>query len=89
MTTLQHTMRSTVKDNRSKSVFELSAEELSERLRPTADAVKRETFKRNGYLTYFDKAVCPDTDYMVHEYRDRKELVRIDSKGTAHLVKIL
>jgi hypothetical protein len=89
MTTLQQFMRSTLKDIRSKSVFELSAQELAERLRPTADAVKRETFNRNGYITYFDKAVCPSTNYMVHEYRDRKELVRIDDKGTAHLVKIL
>jgi hypothetical protein len=89
MRTSQRIMRSTVKDIRSKSIFELSAQELAERLRPTADAVMRETFSRNGYLTYFDKAVCPDTDYMVHEYRDRKELVRIDDKGTAHLIKIL
>ncbi|HEY9002085.1 MAG TPA: hypothetical protein VIM89_12080 [Mucilaginibacter sp.] len=89
MTTLQQTMRTTVKDTRSKSVFELSADELADRLRPTADAVKRETFKRDGYLTYFDKVVCPDTSYMVHEYRDRKELVQIDDKGVSHLVKIL
>jgi len=89
MRTLQHAMRTTAKDLRSKSVFELSAEELSERLRPTADAVKRDTFKRNGYITYFDKSVCPDTNYMVHEYRDRKELVLIDDNGKAHLVKIL
>jgi hypothetical protein len=89
MTTLPQIMRSTVKDVRSKSIFELSAQELSDRLRPTADAVKRETFNRNGYLTYFDKSVCPDTSYMVHEYRDRKELVQIDDKGAAHLIKIL
>lgn len=82
-------MRTLSKDIRYKSVFELSAEELNERLRSTADAVKRETFERNGYLTYFDKDVCPDTDHMVHEYRDRKELVRIDSEGVAHLVKFL
>ncbi|GGB29491.1 MULTISPECIES: hypothetical protein [Mucilaginibacter] len=49
----------------------------------------RETFNRNSYLTYFDKAVCPDTGYMIHEYRDRKEQVQIDDKGTAHLIKIL
>lgn len=89
MTTLQQIMRSTIKDVRSKSIFELSSQELADRLRPTADAVKRETFNRNGYLTYFDKAVCPDTSYMVHEYRDRKELVRIDDKGAAHLIKSL
>jgi glycine/serine hydroxymethyltransferase len=89
MTTLQQIMRSTVKDVRSKSVFELSAQELADRLRPTADAVMSETFNRNGYLTYFDKVVCPDASYMVHEYQNRKELVRIDYKGTAHLIKIL
>lgn len=89
MYTQQHLMRTTTKDIRSKSVFELSAEELSERLKPTADAVKRETFARNGYLTYFDQAICPDTSYMVHEYRDKKELVQIDDKGKAHFIKIL
>lgn len=89
MYTQQHPMRTTAKDIRSKSVFELSAEELSERLKPTADAVKRETFARNGYLTYFDHAICPDTSYMVHEYRDKKELVQIDDKGKAHFIKTL
>jgi hypothetical protein len=89
MTTLQQIMRSTVKDVRSKSIFELSAQELADRLRPTSDAVMIETFNRNGYLTYFDKVICPDPSYMVHEYRNRKELVQIDDKGTAQLIKIL
>ena len=82
-------MRSTVKDVRSKSIFELSAQEVADRLRPTADAVMLETFNRNGYLTYFDNAVCPGTSYMLHEYCDRKELVRIDDQGKAYLIKIL
>ena len=89
MKTLHQTMRSTVKGIRSRSVFELSAQELAERLRPTADAVVRETFQRNGYLTYYDDTICPDTSYMVHEYRDRKELVQIDEQGKANFVKYL
>jgi len=89
MNTLQQLMRTTAKDIRSKSVFELSAEELAERLRPTAEAVKHEKWEQNGYLTYFDETVCPDDTHMVHEYRDRRELVQIDKDGTAHLVKLL
>lgn len=77
------------KDLRSKSVFELSADELAERLRHTADRAKRETFERNGYITYFDKTICPDTSHMVHEYRERKELVWVDNEGVAHFLKTL
>lgn len=77
------------KDIRSKSVFELSAEELTERLRATAESVRQDTFRRNGYIAYYDQKVCPDTSYVVREYRDRKELVRVDSEGIGHFVKIL
>lgn len=89
MTTLQRTMRTLSKDIRYKSVFELSAEELTERLRSTADALRLETFRRNGYITYYDQQVCPDTTYVVREYKDRKELVQVDNEGTARFVKTL
>lgn len=83
------TMPVTEKDFRTKSIYELNAEELNERLRPTADAVKREMFTKVGYFTYYDREICPDTDHMINEYQDRKELVRIDEKGNAHFIKTL
>ncbi|MBS7565638.1 hypothetical protein KHS38_14600 [Mucilaginibacter sp. Bleaf8] len=90
MKTLTNYMRTPATDNlRSKSIFELSDEELRERLRPTAEQVTQEIWAKNGYITYYDPAICPDTLHMIHEYRDRKELVRIDPSGTVHLVKIL
>ena len=79
---------STTKDLRSISIFELSDEELRERLRPTSERIKQEAFAKNSYLTYYDKALCPDTTYAIHEYRDRKELVKLEN-GKAHLVKLL
>lgn len=77
------------KDIRSKSVFELSADELTERLRATAESVREDAFRRNSYITYYDRNVCPDTSYVVREYRDRKELVWVDGEGTGHFVKTL
>lgn len=79
----------TADELRHASIFELSDEELRERLRPAAEAVQRETFAKGGYLTYYDRSVCPDNSYMVHEYLDKKELVKLDGNGKSHLVKRL
>lgn len=76
-------------DLRSVPVFLLSDEELQERLKPAADAVIKSKWSKNGYITYYDEAVCPSTDYMVHEFRDRKQLVKLDKNGKAHLIKLL
>jgi len=79
----------TIKDLRSIPIFQLSDEELRERLRPAYEAIKQEKFAKGGYLTYYDPSVCPTNLYMVHEYRDRKELVKLDENGKAHFVKTL
>jgi hypothetical protein len=89
MRTLYQSMsNTTARDLHSVSIFDLSEEELRERLRPTSEKIKREAFAKNSYLTYYDPLVCPDTTYAVHEYRDRKELVKLEN-GKSHLVKIL
>jgi hypothetical protein len=70
-------------------IFDLTDEQLRERLRPTAEAVRRETFAKGGYLTYYDPSLCPTKKHFVHEYSDRKELVLIDQNYQEHFVKIL
>ena len=79
---------STTRDLRSVPIFELSDEELRERLRPAYEKIKQEAFAKNSYLTYYDPLVCPTSAHAVHEYRDRKELVKLED-GKAHLIKIL
>jgi hypothetical protein len=76
-------------DVRLKSVFELSDEELQERLRPTFEAVQEKKFAKGGYITYYDPVLCPTNAYAVHEYRDRKDLMWMDGLGKAHFVKTL
>ena len=89
MKTLYQSMNNTAaKDLHSVSIFDLSEEELLERLRPTSEKIKQEAFAKNSYLTYYDPLVCPDTSYAIHEYRDRRELVKLEN-GKALLVKIL
>ena len=82
-------MSSATKDLRLISIFELSDEELTERLRPTYEKIKQEAFEKNSYLTYYDPLNCPTTAHAVHEYADRKELMRIDGSGIEHFVKLL
>lgn len=83
-------MRSTAKDNlRFKSIFDLSNEELRERLRPTGEATVQKIWSQNGYFTYYDPALCPSSNYLIHEYKDRMELVRVDLDGSVHLIKTL
>jgi len=89
MRTLHYGMRTPETKDLRKSVFELSAEELTERIRPTAERVKKEAWDKGLYVTYFDKKLCPAEDMMIHEYRDRKELVRVLGVGKIELIKIL
>jgi hypothetical protein len=42
----------TIKDLRSAPIFELSDEELRERLRPAYEKIKQQAFAKNSYLTY-------------------------------------
>jgi hypothetical protein len=90
MRTFHQYMRgTTTKDNRSLPAIGLTTEELRERLRPTAEKAKEDAWAKNSYLTYYDKTLCPDTTYAIHEYRDRKDLVKLDENGKAHFVKTI
>ena len=79
----------TATDLDSMSIFDLSEEQLRERLRPEAEAVIRKKFAKGGYFTYFDPAVCPTTSHFLHEYSDRKELIWMDDNYQEHFVKTL
>ncbi len=74
---------------RSVSIFDLSQDELRERLRATAEKIKQEAFAKDSYLPYYDPLVCPTTAHAVHEYRDRKELIWVDHNGKENFVKTL
>ena len=90
MRTLHQTMSNpTANDLRSTPIFELSDEQLRERLRPAYDAVKQNAFAKGSYITYFDPSVCPTSDHAIHEYRDRKELIWMDDNYQEHFVKNL
>ena len=90
MRTTHHTMSSTPTSHlRSVSIFDLSQDELRERLRSTSEKIKQEAFAKNSYLPYYDPLVCPTTAHAVHEYRDRKELIWIDLNGKENFVKTL
>ncbi|MEO8948538.1 MAG: hypothetical protein ABI308_09025 [Mucilaginibacter sp.] len=80
---------SPVIDLRLKSIFELSDEELQERLRPAYEAMKQDAHSRGSYITYYDESVCPTTSHAVHEYSDRKELMWMDKNYQEHFIKIL
>lgn len=66
MRTLNYNMRTTETKYLRKSVFEMSAEELRKRIRPTAESVKRAAWDKGSYITYFDFEICPAPDIMVH-----------------------
>ena len=89
MRTHQSMSSNTIKDLRSAPIFELSDEELRERLRPAYEKIKQQAFAKNSYLTYYDSLVCPTSAHAVHEYRDRKELIWMDHNGNEHFVKNL
>jgi len=89
MRTPQSMSSNTTKDLCLISVFDLSDEELTERLRPAYEKIKQEAFAKNSYLTYYDPLNCPTSAHAVHEYRDRKELMWVDSAGKEHFVKTL
>jgi hypothetical protein len=81
--------RATASDLRSTPIFELTDEQLRERLRPAYEAMKQSAFDKGSYITYFDPSVCPTSAYAVHEYRDRKELMWMDDNYQEHFVKTL
>ena len=79
----------TANDLLSMPIFELSDEQLRERLRPAYEAMKQQAFAKGSYITYSDPSVCPTTSHMVHEYSDRKELIWMDDHYQEHFIKIL
>ena len=81
--------RTTEIDLRLKPIFQLSDEELQERLRPTYEAMKQAAFGKGSYITYYDALACPTTSHAVHEYSDRKELMWIDNNYEEHFIKTL
>jgi len=81
-------MRTTETKDPRKSVFDMSADELRERILPTAERVKKEAWDKGMYVTYSDAKLCPGPDLYIHEYRDRKELVRVSENGEVELIKI-
>ncbi|WP_121195840.1 hypothetical protein [Mucilaginibacter gracilis] len=76
-------------DLRLKPVFQLSDEELQERLKPTYEAMKQDAFSKGSYITYYDASVCPTKSHAVHEYSDRKELMWMDNNYQEHFIKTL
>ncbi len=63
--------------------------EFKELIRPVADEVLKDTWEKNAFITYYDENICPDTDTMIQEYKDHKELVRIDEQGNAVVIRQL
>ena len=69
-----------------KSIFQMTNSELHQALLPVAEAIRKRAWKKNGYISYYDEALCPDTDFLVREYSDKKELIRLNDKGEAEVV---
>ncbi|WP_454802940.1 hypothetical protein [Mucilaginibacter phyllosphaerae] len=72
-----------------KRIFDLSQAELKELLQPVAEEVLQKKWAKDGYITYHDDALCEGPDIMIHEYKDRLELVRIVENGKATLLNLL
>jgi hypothetical protein len=78
-----------VSDLRLKPIFQLSDDELRERLRPAYEAMKQKAFNNGSYITYYDPRVCPTDSHAVHEYSDRKELIWMDDNFKERVIKTL
>lgn len=73
----------------SKSIFEMTNSELQQVLLPAADAIRKRAWNKNSYISYYDETLCPGIDFLVREYSDRKELVRLNDKGEATFIRAL
>ena len=81
-------MKTTIEQTVSKkSIFDMTASEIKEHIRPTAEKAIQHAFDKDSYITYFDEAVCSD-GMLIREYRDHKELV-IFKDGKATFVRNL
>lgn len=72
-----------------KSIFEMTGAELQQAVQPAAAIIRKRAWDKGGYISYFDETLCPDTDHVIREYQDRKELIRLNETGSAELIKIL
>lgn len=83
-------MKSTLeKPLQRKTISEMTPEELREAIRPTAEQLIQDTWDKGTYFSYYDEALCPDEETVIHEYKDRKELMRFDEQGNTTLIRIL
>jgi len=41
------------------------------------------------YISYYDYLICPDTDHLIQEYKDRRALVHIDDEGKSTFIKLI
>jgi hypothetical protein len=72
-----------------KNIFEMTLAELRQRIKPTAEKLIQEAWDKNTFISYYDEALCPGDDTLIHEYKDRKELVRVNDEGNTELIRIL
>lgn len=69
-----------------KSIFQMTNSELHQALLPAAETIKKRAWNKNGYISYYDEALCPGIDFLVREYSDKKALVRLNDKGEAEFI---
>jgi hypothetical protein len=70
-------------------IFERSLKEQGELLAPVIEEVKAANLKKGSYNSYQDKH-CTSKDLFIHEYQNRKELVRVNAvTGQISIVKQL
>lgn len=62
-----------------KPIFERSLKEQGELLEPMIKAVKEENLNLGLYNSYQDKQ-CISNDLIIHEYQEKKELVKVNAK---------
>lgn len=67
----------------------MSDGELSAKLEPMAATIRKRAWDHHSYISYYDQAVCPGTDFVIREYKDRKELVLLGDSGVAKLIRVL
>lgn len=72
-----------------KSIFEMDEFELQQATRPAEETIRKQAWDKGGYISYYDDSVCPGVNYVIREYRDHKELVRLKEAGDADVIKIL
>jgi hypothetical protein len=72
-----------------KPIHQRSLKELGQLLKPEIERVVRDNLDRGLYNIYRDKH-CTSKDLLIHEYQDRKELVRVDAAtGQTQIVRQL